>query len=121
MFWMVPRLLAAVGVVAVVATTTGCAADKEEACKNIDQEIQALFQTAPKQFHDKPALAKTLRAAAEKIRAEGGPVGGDVERASENAAVALERVAGHVNKGETPKSDLQILLDAGTGLNQACR
>ncbi|MGH4027109.1 MAG: hypothetical protein ACRDRV_21270 [Pseudonocardiaceae bacterium] len=121
MFWMVPRLLVAVGVVAAVVTTTGCAADKAEACQNIDQEIQALFRTAPRQAHDKPVLARTLHAAAGKIRAEGGPVGGDVEEASENAAVALDHVAGRVIKGEAQKSDLELLLDAGTRLNQVCR
>ena len=95
---MVSRLLAVVGVVAAVVTTTGCTADKAEACKNIDQEIQALFQVAPKQAHDKPVLARTLHEAAGKIRDEGGPVGGNVEEASENAAVALERVADRVNE-----------------------
>lgn len=118
---MIPRLLVAVGVVATVATTTGCGADKAEACKNIDQEIQTLFQEAPKQAHDKPALAKTLREAAGRIRDAGGPVGGNVGEASKNAAVALERVGDRVNKGEAQKSDLQLLLDAGTRLNQACR
>lgn len=121
MIRMVSRLLAATGIVAVAATTTGCAADKAQACKNIDQQIQALFQTAPKQLHDKPALATTLRDAAGKIRDEGEPVGGAVEQASDNAAGALERVAGRVNRGEARVSDLQLLLDAGARLNQACR
>lgn len=118
---MVPRLLVAVGVMATVVTTTGCGADKAEACKNIDQQIQTLFQTVPKLIRDKPALATTLREAAGTIRDEGGPVGGDVEEASENAADALERVAGRVHQGEARRSDIQLLLDAGTRLNQACR
>lgn len=121
MLQMVPRLLVAVGVVAAVLTTTGCGADKAEACKNIDQQIQSLFREAPKLLHDKPALAKTLRDAAAKIRDEGGPVGDDVEDASKNAAVALEHVADRVNKGVAQKSDIQLLLDAGTRLNQVCR
>lgn len=121
MLRVISRLLVVVGVVAGVATTTGCGADKAQACENIEQEVQTLFQTAPKQADDKPALAKTLREAAGKIRDEGGPVGGNVEAASENAARALESVAGRVNMGELQTSDIKLLLDARTRLNEACR
>lgn len=117
---MIPRVLIAMGVVAAVAATTGCGADKQEACKNIEQEIQTLFQKASTQINDPQALAQTLRDSAEKVRDQGGPVGGDVESASEDAAGALERVADRMADGKTQQSDLQPLLDAGTKLRQAC-
>ena len=120
MLGMIPRVLVAVGVVAAVATTTGCGADKQEACKNIEQEIQTLFQRASTQIDDPQALAQSLRDSAGRVRDQGGPVGGDVEQASEDAAGALERVADRITDGKTQQSDLQPLLDAGAKLRQAC-
>lgn len=120
MLRMIPRVLVAMGVVATIATTAGCGADKQEACKSIEQEIQNLFQTASKQIDDPEALTTTLRDSATKIRDQGGPVGGDVEKASEDAAGALERVADRMADGSTQQSDLQPLVDAGTKLREAC-
>lgn len=120
MLRLIPRVLVTMGVVAVAATTTACGADKQEACKNIQQEIQTLFQTASKQIDDPQALGNTLRDSAGKIRDQGGPVGGDVEQASEDAAGALERVAERMADGAPQQSDLRPLVDAGTKLREAC-
>lgn len=121
MLRLIPRVLVAMGVVAAAATTTACGADKQEACKNIQQEIQNLAQTASKQIDDPQALGNTLRDSAGRIREQGGPVGGDVEQASEEAAGALERVAGRMADGTPPQAaDLTPLVDAGTKVREAC-
>lgn len=117
---MIARVLVAMGVVAAVAATAGCGADKQEACKNIKQEIQALPQKASTQINEPKALAQTLRDSAAKIRDQGGPVGGDVESASDGAAGAFERVADRVANGKPQPADLQPLLDAATKVREAC-
>lgn len=120
MLRMIPRVLVAIGVVAATATTAGCGADKAEACKSIEQEIQSLFQKATTQVNDPQALAASLRDSATKIRDQGEPVGDEVEQASQDAAGALDKVADSIADGSPQQSDLQPLLDAGTKLRTAC-
>lgn len=121
MLRMIPRVLVAIGIVAATATTAGCGgADKAEACKSIEQEIQSLFQKSSTQVNDPQALAKSLRDSATKIRDQGEPVGDEVEQASQDAAGALEKVADSIADGSPQQSDLQPLLDAGTKLRTAC-
>ena len=117
----IPRVLVAMGVVAAVATTAACGgADKTEACNNIEQEVQNLFQTASQQIDDPQALANTLRDSATKIRDEGEPVGGAVEQASEETASALTQLADRLAEGNAQQSDLDPLLQAGTKIREAC-
>ncbi|MGH3925298.1 MAG: hypothetical protein ACRDTT_20965 [Pseudonocardiaceae bacterium] len=116
----IPRVLVAMGVVA-AATTAACGgADKTEACNNIQQEVQNLFQTASQQIDDPQALASTLRDSATRIRDEGEPVGGAVEQASGETATALNQLADRLAAGSTQQSDLDPLVDAGTKIREAC-
>lgn len=115
----VPRVLFVMGVVA-AATTAGCAVDKAQPCKNIQQEIQNLLRNGVQQINDPQALIKTLRESAARIRKEGDPVGGDVERASDEAGTALEHLADRLAEGPPQQSDLDPLLQAGTKIGSAC-
>lgn len=117
----IPRVLAAIGVAAVAATTAACGgADKTQACDNIEQEFQNLVQATSQHIDDPEAMANSVRQSAEKIREEGEPVGGDVEAATEEAATALTRLAERVADGTIQQTDLDPLVTAGTKIRQAC-
>ena len=122
MLRMIPRVLVTIGVVAAAATVPGCGGvDKAQPCKNIQQEIQTMFQTSAKQRNDPKAMAGSLKASATKIRNEGKPVGGDVEKASDEAATAVEQLAGKLANGAaTQQADLDPLLKAGSNIKSAC-
>ena len=122
MLRMIPRVLVTIGVVAAAATVPGCAGvDKTQPCKNIQQEIGTMFQTSAKQVNDRNAMAGSLKTSAAKIRNEGKPVGGDVEKASDEAATAVENLADKLAHGATPQqADLDPLLKAGSNIKSAC-
>jgi hypothetical protein len=118
---MIPRGLVTIGVVAVAATTTACGGvDKTQPCKNIQQEIQTLVQTSSKQVNDPKAMAATVKNSAAKIRDEGEPVGGEVKKASDEAATALEQLAAKLTSGTPQQADLDPLLKAGSNIKAAC-
>ncbi|MGH3795281.1 MAG: hypothetical protein ACRDSP_10360 [Pseudonocardiaceae bacterium] len=115
-------MLVAIGVVAAAATTAGCGGgvDKAQPCKNIQQEIQNLFQTSAKQINDPKALIGTLKDGATKIRNEGDPVGGDVKKAADEAGTALDQLADKMSHGTPTQADLDPLLKAGGNIKSAC-
>ncbi|HEU0089038.1 MAG TPA: hypothetical protein VFQ77_15550 [Pseudonocardiaceae bacterium] len=110
-----------VTVTVAAAATAGCGgADKTQACKNIQQEIQNLVQTSLQQRKDPQALTKTLQDSATKIRDQGEPVGGDLEQAAEQAASALTTLSERMAQGVPQQSDLDPLVEAGTRIREAC-
>lgn len=121
----IPRVLAAMAVVAAAATTAGCGdavttADKNQACTNIQQEFQNLVQAGTQQRQDPQALSETLRGSATKIRDQGAAVKGDVEQATGEAATALEQLASRLASGTPEQADLNTLVQSGTKISTAC-
>ncbi|GAA4633147.1 hypothetical protein GCM10023196_069550 [Actinoallomurus vinaceus] len=110
---------------ALALSATACgSADKKAACEKLQNTIQQTSRTGMTQINNPNALAQTYVNSAATMRQEGKDSGdGDVEKAANHAASAMEKLGGQVkaSAGGNPQfPDSSDLISAGKELKQAC-
>ena len=111
---------------ALALSVTACAGsgDKKDACGKLQQTIQDVSQKGMTQVNDPAGLSQTYANAAVELRQEGKDAGdGDVEKAADDAAAAMETIGQQVKtaaSGSPQMPDTSSLISAGTELKQAC-
>ena len=110
---------------ALALSATACGSgDKKAACEKLQNTIQQTSRTGMTQINDPNALAQTYATGAATMRQEGKDSGdGDVEKAANHAASAMEKLGSQVKStagGNPQMPDSSDLISAGKELKSAC-
>lgn len=110
---------------ALVMSATACSnGSKSAACDKLQNTIQDTSKKGMTQISDPNGLAETYVSAAATMRQEGKDSGdGDVEKAANHAATAMENLGKQVRSaasGTPQMPDTSDLINAGKELKQAC-
>ena len=98
--------------------------NKSAACGKLQSTIQDTTKKGMTQISDPNALAQTYASSAATMRKQGKESGdGDVEKAANHVATAMENIGGQVkaaSNGTPQMPDTSDLIAGGKELKQAC-